>query len=150
MTKLEKILLIIAAVALILKLLSIPGMSLFLVISLLGLAMLYFYFGFALFNQIEFNNIFKKASYQKIKNIRILGAIGVGSALSIICIGSLFKIQHWLGSALYIYVGLSLAFVLMIISLIKFNKSKDEYYKTILIRLIPFSLFGVAILMLHI
>jgi hypothetical protein len=150
MTKLEKILLIIASVALILKLLSIPGMSLFLVISLLGLAMLYFYFGFALFNQIEFKNIFKKASYQKIKNTRILGAIGVGSALSIICIGSLFKILHWLGSALYIYVGLSLAFVLMIISLIKFNKSKDDYYKTILIRLIPFSLFGVAILMLHI
>jgi hypothetical protein len=150
MKKLEKILVITASIALILKSLSILGMSLFLVIALMGLSTLYLYFGFAIFNQIEFKRVFKKDSYQNIATFRIIGAIGVGCSLSIICIGILFKIQHWFGSALYLYVGLSFAFVLLIIALIRFNKSKDDFYKSILIRLISYSLVGVAVLIIHI
>jgi uncharacterized membrane protein len=147
--KLEKILAIIISVAFIFKLLSIPGMSLFVVIPLLVLIGLYFYFGFALFNQIEFKDILKKYSYQRISNMRILGAICVGLVLSLICVGILFKIQHWYSSAPHLYIGLSMAFILLVISLFKFNKSKDDYYKNILIRLIPCSLIGAIFMIFY-
>jgi len=72
MNKLEKTLVIVTLVALILKYLTVPGMSLFVVIGLLGLAVLYFYFGFALFNSIGLKRIFKKNHTTKFQNIRSL------------------------------------------------------------------------------
>jgi hypothetical protein len=146
MNKLEKTLVIVTLVALILKYLAVPGMSLFVVIGLLGLAVLYFYFGFALFNSIGFKGIFKKDSYIEISKYKIFAAIIVGVALSMICIGLLFKVQHWFGFTMYLYAGLALSFVMLIIAVFKYN----SFNKLLLIRLIPFSLLGALAMIIKI
>jgi hypothetical protein len=146
MNKLEKTLVIVTLFALILKYLAVPGMSLFAVIGFLGLAVLYFYFGFALFNGIGFKGIFKKESYIEISKFKIFAAILVGVALSMICIGLLFKVQHWFGFAMYLYAGLTLSFVMLIIAVLKYN----SFYKLLLIRLIPFSLLGALAMIIKI
>jgi hypothetical protein len=146
MNKLEKTLVIVTLVALILKYLAVPGMSLFVVIGLLGLALLYFYFGFALFNGIGFKGIFKKESYIEISKYKIFAAVLVGVSLSMICIGLLFKVQHWFGFSTYLYAGLSLSLVMLVIAVLKYN----SFNKLLLIRLIPFSLFGALALIIKI
>ena len=150
MKKFENILIIIALFSLVLKLLSIPGMNLFLVISILILATLYFYLGFALFNDVKFSRILKKNSYSGISGLRVLGAIGVGIALSIICIGILFKIQHWNGANLYLYVGLAMACFSLIIALVKYIISKVDFYKKISIKLTVYILVSIISLIIKI
>jgi len=146
MNKLEKTLVIVTLVALILKYLTVPGMSLFVVVGLLGLALLYFYFGFALFNGIGLKGIFKKESYIEISKYKIFAAIIVGASLSMICIGLLFKIQHWFGFSMYLYAGLALSFVMLNIAVLKYN----SFNKFLLFRLIPFSLLGALAMIIKI
>src|SRR5258706_11537060 len=94
----ERASLIISLVGFLLKLLLIRTGNPTLIISASLLSFIYFYFGFALLNNIGFRAMFKKASYANISIGRILGAIGVGLFLSIVLIGILFKLQIWNGS----------------------------------------------------
>jgi apolipoprotein N-acyltransferase len=112
-----------------------PGGGIFITLSLTILYCFYFLFGFALFNDIKFGNILKKDSYQGISALRMTGSIGTGWGLSAICMGILYKIQHWSGGGVMLSTGLVTMFVIAIISLIKFLRSKDDFYKTILIRI---------------
>ncbi|MBK8807421.1 MAG: hypothetical protein IPO21_12565 [Bacteroidales bacterium] len=82
-------------IALGLNLLFIQGGGILTVLTLLTLSMLYMYFSFALFNNIELRKIFKKDSYKGISSNRIFGAVGAGLALSMTTIGLLFKFQSW-------------------------------------------------------
>jgi len=135
MNKLEKILGLIFLIAIILKLTLLPGGGILATISLMILANLYFLFGFALFNQIELKNILKGDSYTGISNLRIFGAFVTGTALSILCVGVLFKLQHWPGSKPNIIVGLISSVIILIVSIIKYYKSKEVIYSKIILRL---------------
>ena len=135
MKKLEKILGIVILISLIMKFSFIMGGDILAILSISLLTLIYYPFGFAFFNQIRLRRVFKKDSYKGISGLRIIGAIGVGMGLSPICLGILFKLQHWPGSNINIASGLVTTLIVLIIALIKFSKSKDNYYKRIFKRI---------------
>ena len=135
MIKLEKILGIIVVIGLILKFTLIPGGGILLTLSLMTLACLYYPLGFALLNRIGFKQIFKKESYKGLSALRIIGAIGAGIAFSAICVGILFKLQHWTGANINLIAGLIPTLIVLVIALIKYLKAKGEFYIGILKRI---------------
>jgi uncharacterized membrane protein len=107
------------------------------------LACIYYPLGFAFFNKIKIKEIFKKSSYSDLSALRVLGAIGAGTALSTICVGILFKLQRWPGSDINLLAGLILSLIVLIIAIIRFVKSKDLFYRQIFIRFSIIGIFGV-------
>jgi hypothetical protein len=147
MIKLEKIIGITALVGLILKyLLLISGGGILITLSLVILADLYFLFGFALFNQIEFKQIFKSDSYKEITKEQIIGSIGVGIALSMIFVGALFKFSHWPDSLVLLIIGTLISLVAAIVFLIKYFKSKQNYYIRVLKRIAIIGTLGLILM----
>jgi hypothetical protein len=138
MKKAEIILIGIAVLALIMKMFHLPASGILTVLSLSSLSVIYAYFGFALFNNIRFRRIFKKETYKEISTKRIIGGVGVGIVLSISAIGILFKFQSWPGASMNLIVGIVGLTIVTIIFLIKKKKSADNYYSTILKRVIVF------------
>ncbi|MFB0925122.1 MAG: hypothetical protein QMB65_07550 [Vicingaceae bacterium] len=132
MKKTEKILIGIAILAIVLKYFFIPESGALFTFSMMILSFIYFYLGFILFNNIRLRKVFKKESYKGISKLKIVGAICTGAALSLITIGFLFKGQHWPGADFNLLIGVICCSVVLIISLIKYNKSKSEYYNKIL------------------
>lgn len=145
MKKLEKILGILIILALILKLVLIPGANILTVISLSILACIYYPLGFAFFNGIRLREVFKKDSYKGISAMRIIGTIGLGMGLAVICIGILFKLQHWPGGDTNLIAGLATTLIILIIALIKYLKSKSDYYKPIFTRIAIVGGFGLIL-----
>lgn len=138
MKKTEVILIGLVILALIMKFFHLPGSGILTVLSLLSISMIYFYFGFALFNNIRLRKITKKESYEGISTKRIVGGIGSGFVLSISTIGILFKFQSWPGASMQIWVGLIGLVIVSVISLIKISKGTDNYYSYILKRIAVF------------
>lgn len=135
MKRLEKILAILILIAFVLKLILVPFSGVLLTIFLLIIALIYYPFGFAFFNNIRLRNIFKKESYKGISVLHIIGAIVVGMALSVICVGILFKIQGYPMANLLLTDGLISSVIILIIGLIKYHKSKSSYYSFMLNRI---------------
>lgn len=147
MKKTELILLIISVIGIGLKLLHLPGSGPLIVLGLSIISIFYLYLSFALFNDISFGGIFKKESYTNVSFQRILGAIGVGIALSIICIGAMFRIMHWPGSIPMIGMGLSILLIACIVGLVKYLKNKSEYYTRIFVRAGVIGLTGLVLML---
>lgn len=147
MKKGELILIAIALVALLLNILLIPGGGVLTVLSLSSLSMIYFYFGFALFNDIPLRKVFKKESYKEVSSARTVGAVGAGMALSMTIIGIMFKFQAWPGSELNLLVGLLGLVVVLIVGLIKCSKNKSEYYTRIFKRAAIFGGLGLILIL---
>ena len=127
----EKILGIIIVLSLVLKIFNIPGNSVLFVFSVSFLVMIYFYLGFALFNEIPLKGIFKKKSYENIHGLRIIGAVFSGMSLSMILAGILFKIQHWPGENTQLASGLVLSAIIILVALSKYIKRKGPFYRRI-------------------
>ena len=127
MNKLEKIFGIVGIVAIILKFINIPGSGLILTLALLFFA-IYYYFGFAIFNNIRFRRIFKVSAYKYTNAKRIFGAIALGIAFSAIIVGILFKLQLWMGGTIQLVAGLILLALIFIIAFVSFTRSRDEFY----------------------
>ena len=131
MKKAEIIFATLSIIALVLKLLLVPGSGILSVLSISILSVIYMYLSFALFNGIRGKNIFKKDSYAAISRMRIIGAIGAGLALSITTIGLLFKIQSWPGASFNLGIGLLSLFIVAVIGIIRYRQYKSEYYTKI-------------------
>ena len=142
MKTLEKILGLVGIIALILKLGLLPGSSLLIVVSLTVLGCIYFLFGFALFNGIRLRAILKTDSYKGLSLARVIGSIGLGMGLAAICIGMLFKLQHWPGGDSNIAAGLGVTLIILIIASIKFIQSRSDYYKYIYPRILIIGSLG--------
>ncbi len=128
MKKAEIIIATLSIIALGLNLLLIPGGGVLTVLTLSTLSMIYFYLGFALFNDIKLRRIFKKDSYKEISSLRILGAVVAGFALSMTTIGFMFKFQSWPGADFNLGAGLVGLLIVTIIGAIKYSKNKSNYY----------------------
>ena len=146
MKKFEKIIGLVIIISLIMKLTLIPGGSILAAISLTTLACIYYPLGFAFFNDIRLSKIFKKDSYKGLTALRIIGAIGIGMGLAAICMGILFKIQHWPGADTNLISGLVTTVIILIIALIRFIKSKDNFYKRIFKRIAIIGGFGLILM----
>ena len=131
----EKILIALAVIIAVLKFFFIPGSGVFMVLIFCLLSSLYFYCGFALFNNIRLRLIFKKDAYADVSTGRIIGGIALGLSLSFAVIGFLFKAQHWPGANSHLIISIFSGVVILIISFIKYFKSKANYYKNAIIKI---------------
>lgn len=124
MNRAEIILGVLAVLGTFFYIVNYPLGAVTIIISLLMLSCLYFCFSFALFNKIQFADIFKKDSFAKISASKVIIAIGTGIALSIILIGILFKILRWPFSNQNLLIGGIMILIISIFSLVKFLKQK--------------------------
>lgn len=138
MKKTELILILLALIALIMKLMYLPGSLILIVLSLSSLSLFYFYLGFAFFNGIRFRKILKRESYKGISTQRIIIGIGTGFVLNIAAIGVLFKIQSYSGASMILLISLFGLGILMIFSVIKMRENTDNYYANIFKRVASF------------
>jgi hypothetical protein len=142
MKKTEITVLIISMIAIVLNFLLVPGGSVLTIVSLSFLATIYFYFSFALFNNIRFRNVFKKESYKNISSQKMIGSIGAGVALSLTAIGVLFKLLSWPGASVNLMAGLLGLMIVATIATIKFSNNKSNYYLPIFKRITLFGVLG--------
>lgn len=146
MKKTEKILGIIFLLALILKAFNIPGNSMLIGLSVLLLGGLYFYLGFALFNDIPIKKIFKKESYSNKSKWRIIGTIGIGMMLSTMMVGYLYKLLHYPGSKGMLIIGLIGILIGLSIMVVKNIQGKNDFYKNMIVRTAIIGMFGLLLL----
>ena len=145
MEKFEKIFGIVAVVALIMKLASLPGGAILMSSSFTGLACIYLIFGFAIFNDIKLENAFNSSSYSGISKLRILGSIGVGLLLSIVCCGILMLMMEWPGGDFVtIYVKIFSILGITLSSLAYSLGLKSSFYKAIFLRIVIVGCFGLV------
>src|SRR5262245_28220524 len=116
MKKIELFFAAVCIIALTLNIFLFPGGGFLTVISLFFFSMFYFAFSFALLNNIELRNIFKKESYREIGKLKVAGAIFTGFILSIITLGVLFKFQSWPGANFYLKTGTNAILLVAIIA----------------------------------
>jgi hypothetical protein len=125
--KTEKIVTLIFILALIARLLDLPGPSILLILSLGIISILYFPLAFYFFSDKTINR----------QNIA-LSIVG-GMVLAIIPLGILFKIMFWPGAQIELTASLILTPILLIITIILSRNSNEElkiYYKNYLTRII--------------
>ncbi|MFT3796509.1 hypothetical protein [Flavobacterium sp.] len=146
MNKTEPILVIIAILSFLLSFSSIPGQNLLFVFAFMILSILYFWLGFAIFNNIGFRKIFNRESYRNISQSKIIGAVGAGVSISLTMIGILFTAMFWPGSGANLMLGLIGLAVVCIISFIKNSNQKSEYYSKILNRSMIFGIIGIVLM----
>lgn len=144
MNKTEKILAVLVFVALVMKYLKVPFNGILLVIALNTLAILYYPFGFALFNNVRLRKVLKKTSYVKTNKKRLVGAFGIGVGMAVLLIGTLFKVQLWPNAHFMLLSGLVVTFPGLIISAFFYSRNQEEFYKRILGRTILWGVLGIA------
>jgi hypothetical protein len=147
MTKPEKFLGIITVVSVVLKFRLVPYGGLLLVLSLATLAFYYYQFGKAIFNDIALKNSLKKDSYKEIQNSMVVLSKVAGIGLSLICIGAMFRLNHWAYSSMILIVGLGTTLLVSIVALIGWMKSKNETYIRILKRSVIIGGFGLMVVL---
>ena len=123
----------------------LPGGSLLVILFLTLSSMFYFWFGFAVFNDIRFRKIFKKESYLGIGSNKILEAIVTGWVMSFIILGILFKIMSWTGATFVLASGIIGSIIILIIGFLKYQKSKSLFYQRIFKRVIIISAIASAL-----
>jgi uncharacterized membrane protein len=148
MKKLEIILITGAIIGLLLALFNTPLDSLIASVFFITLSCLYYFLGFALFNNIPARKIFKADSYKGIGTWRILIAIGTGLALSILTIGFMFSILSYPMAKTLLVVGIVLAAINIILALIKNAQEKDQFYRNIILRGFVSVIIAIIFLML--
>jgi len=144
MKKLEMILIIGAVVGLLMSLFDIPLNSLIVSVFFVALGLLFFYFGFALFNGIRLRNIFKAGSFKGVGPWKIAIAIGTGIALSNLTIGFMFSILSYPMAETLLAFGIVLAAIMIILALIKNARDKNPFYRNIIMRCLVFLIIAVA------
>ncbi len=122
-----------------------PGGGILLTVGFSFLSLLYFFVGFALFSGIGFRGMLKSSSYSELSALKVLGFVGAGWSLSMLCLGILFKIQHWPGSEVQLVSGLITALVSSVVALFKFMKGKQKVYRKMLVRFLILGSIGLII-----
>ena len=144
MIKLERIMGIVAIVSILMKLALIHGAGIFVLLSLMLLAGIYYPFGFVFFNGIGLFDLFKKDAYKAVSKWRIVGAIAVGICLSAICMGIMFKIQYYPGANVMLVSGLEMVLIVTIVAFMKWLKQRDDYYIKMFKRIAIIGGFGLV------
>lgn|SRR6185437_1430282 len=138
MKKAEIILTLIALSTLLMKLCLVSGITIFIVMSLSLLSCFYFYTGFAFFNGMSLIKMTKGEKYKDIRSRRVVGGVATGLALGLAVIGILFKFQSFPGASFNLIMGIFSTGVIIAISTIKYFKTRDAYYTTILKRVLVY------------
>lgn len=138
----EKIFAVAALAGLVLMFMIVSsGLTLFLV-SLLTLSGIYFAFGFLLFNNIRLRDVTKKETFANLTVIRIVFGAITGIAMSIICVGALFKLLNFPGAGEMLMIGVAITLLTSIAAIILKSKVSAG---AILTRTIIFGAVGIIL-----
>jgi hypothetical protein len=148
MKKTEIIIATLAIIALVLNLMLIPGSGMLTVLSFSILAVIYFYFGLVIFNDVTVKEVLKIRSISELIALRNIGAVATGAALALTIIGLMFKIQLWPGANINLSIGLFGLAVVTILGAIKYSKSKSNYYTKIFSRVAIIGGLGLIVFLL--
>ncbi len=148
MKKAEIIIANLALIALVLNLMLIPGSGMLTVLSFSILAVMYFYFGLVIFNDVTVKEVLKIRSISELIALRNIGAVATGAALALTIIGLMFKIQLWPGANINLSLGLFGLAVVTILGAIKYSKSKSNYYTKIFSRVAIIGGLGLIVFLL--
>lgn len=130
------------------KVLHYPGAGPILVLSLSLLSLTYFVLGFFIFSNLSFAELGKVGTFKKISTFRMVGAAGTGLALSMGSIAVLFKLQSYPGATPQMMIGAFSLGVVLLISGVKWLRTKDSFYSNILKRVVLY--FSVLVFLLMI
>lgn len=148
MKKFEIILIAGAVIGLLLALFSVPLSSLIVSLFFVPLGLLYFYLGFALFNEISLRKLFVPESYKGIGSWRIGTAIGTGLAFSILTIGFMFTVLNYPMAKTLLTTGLGFTAVIVILAIVKNTQEKNLFYRDIIIRCTVFLVIAIVFLLI--
>jgi hypothetical protein len=140
----EKIFALLSVIGLILMFSLIGGGAELMMISLLTLGAIYFPLGFLLLNDISLlSYLKKKQSFEKWTTTQIVLGVVTGIALSIVCIGILFKLLTLPGANEMLMFGVLGSIIISIVAIILKRKVPAT---AILVRTVIFSIVGITIL----
>ena len=141
MNKIEKILGCGAIFLMFLRLITdYPYSALLITLFTFILSVIYFFFSFKLLNSN------KKEATEKTSSLRNTGIILTGTTLSLVLIGILFKFLRWPYGSFNLMFGLLCLIPILIISIFKFSKTKAEFYKDLLFRILIIGVIGTLML----
>jgi hypothetical protein len=142
MKRIEPILILLFFLAIIMNLNLIVFGEILTIISLMSLAIFYFYFSSVIFSGLEFKDVKNKIALSTISPRRKLLSFGTGICLGLTVMGCLFYLMRWPGTSLNLGSGLFGLLVISILSYLKFLKFQAEFHKKLLIRTVPLLIFG--------
>ncbi|HKK38941.1 MAG TPA: hypothetical protein VJ949_05965 [Cryomorphaceae bacterium] len=145
MKKFEVICSLLAILGFVLKCFQVPFSGVTLVLSLSALGMFYYSLSFAYFNGISFRGIFKRVSYRGKSAKRLVGASVMGLSLSVLVIGTLFKLQFWPMSSFYLMVGLFMLAAIFVFAIYYHFKTNANFYSEILKRTAVWGIIGTGL-----
>lgn len=128
MQRVEKIYLVVITLAILLRLFNIPGAGGLLTLSMMTFSLFYLGLSTFLFNGLSLEDISKGFSKTAISIKRVLGSVIIGLSLSTLVLGVLFKIMLWPGAIGMLFFGTRLAFVPLIICIIKYFPERNIFY----------------------
>jgi len=98
-------------------------------------AVFYNFLSFAYFNNIKFRDILKKESYRGVSALRIIGTIVLAFQLATTVIAFLFKFMFYKGGELMLLEGIFYLLICLVVSFIRYKKSKSSNYRRYLVEL---------------
>ncbi|MDZ7738117.1 MAG: hypothetical protein U5K32_03410 [Bacteroidales bacterium] len=142
MKKIELSLLIISLVGLILVIAGLEAAWYVVIPFLLLLGIFYYFFGFALLNNIAPEGIFRSVSYKGISPLRIFGSVLAGMAISLVPVAVLFKLRQYpMGGTITLLAGISTLLVLIFMIILYIRQKKKIHLENII-------RFGIAFLII--
>ncbi|HEY5748408.1 MAG TPA: hypothetical protein VIU12_20200 [Chryseolinea sp.] len=111
------------------------------------LSIFYFILGPFYFNGIALPDIFQKSAYAHTSFLRFIGAFGAGSTLSTLVVSAIFSLFNYTGGRELFLIGAFSGLVILVVSLIRYLKSKDPFYMLIVTRLTLLMVLNVVILL---
>ena len=127
-------------------LMGFPAFKMLSALLMMILFLLYFFFGFALLNNIGFRNIFSKNSYNESAGRKIAGAIGSGFILSMLVMGIMYKLFFWPGADIVIFSAVVTGITALAICVFLYSRTGSYHLRAIYRRLLIFSLAGSLLL----
>jgi hypothetical protein len=141
----EKVLIVLSVISVILIFNQVDGSAAMAMLSLTLLASFYVLPGILFFSGIGLRETFKGA----LKNIRIVTLVSsffIGNALSIFCMGILFRLLHFPGANEMLMAGFIPAAAMLAIMLTKYFRDRSLQSRLALSRLVPFMILALALL----
>ena len=117
-------------------------------ITSIVLSTFYFALGPLYFNGIALRDIFRKSAYARTSVLRFIGAFGAGSTLSTLVVSAVFSLLNYTGGREMFLIGAFSALVILMVSLIRYQKAKDPFFMRIVTRLTLLMVLNVATLLI--
>lgn len=129
----ERILLILILIGVALKFAHIPGGGALSILSISITSFFYLIGSYFLFDPKKSIEV-SGTTYYKASSTRVVVTMLTGLSLNIALVGLLFKLMHWPGAAVMLIFGLLGLLPITIISVIKYSRLGDDFFKQIAIR----------------